>query len=91
LLNAQGHVVGVIQSRLNPLGRGQDVMIPQNVNFAVSLQQLQAMMRASAMSAILGDASDPSSDGRAVGMVAQNMTGQVLCYQNKLEARLNSR
>ncbi len=84
--NAQGHVIGVVESRLNPLGRGSDVMIPQNVNFAVKTQELDRIMRANATLFTFGGATDPVLDGKNLASLAQRATGQVLCYQTKLEA-----
>lgn len=89
--NAQGHVIGVVESRLNPLGRGSDVMIPQNVNFAVKTQELDRMMRSNSTLFTFGAASDPVLDGKSLATLAQGATGQVLCYQTKMEGLATSR
>ena len=88
LLNRRGHVIGVVQSVLNPISQGGQVFIPQNVNFAIKAFVLRSALAATGREALTRDATSQPLDNAALGRLAQAMSGQVRCYRNSLEAQI---
>jgi S1-C subfamily serine protease len=86
LLDERGRLIGIVQAQLNPIGQGRDIVIPQNVNFAVKAAALVQLLEANGYKILPGSSTDPVLDAKALAGVAQEMTGQVLCYRSKLEA-----
>lgn len=88
LLDRRGHVIGVVQAVLNPISQGDEVFIPQNVNFAIKASVLRLVLAANGEEALTGDASSQPLDNPALGRLAQAMSAQVRCYRNWLEAQI---
>ncbi|MES2710759.1 MAG: trypsin-like peptidase domain-containing protein [Pseudomonadota bacterium] len=80
LLDRQGHVVGVVVSKLNAqriAARTGD--IPQNVNFAVKGSEAQEFMRRAGLTPLLAESTGADRNAAEVGEVAHRSTLFVRC------------
>jgi serine protease Do len=80
LLDRQGHVLGVIVSKLNAAGiAARTGDIPQNVNFAVKGQEALDYLRDAGVAPLLADANARDRSAAEVGDVADRSTVMLRC------------
>lgn len=88
VLNEYAEVVGVVQAVLNPITQGENVVVPQNVNFAIRSRTLRGFLAARGAAA-----PEPPlrvrHDSRSLAAKAQSLSAQVICYQSAFESALN--
>lgn len=84
ILNEFADVVGVVQAVLNPITQGQNIVVPQNVNFGIKAGRLREFLAANGISPRARRNPQPL-DSRLLAQQAQQMTAQVVCYQNAIE------
>jgi hypothetical protein len=82
LLDAQGHVIGVVVSKLNALRIAQMTGgdIPQNVNFAIKGVEAQRFLREAGTMPTLAQSTGPEMRAAAVGEVANASTLFIQCF-----------
>jgi serine protease Do len=83
LLDAQGHVIGVVVAKLNAaqVARLTGGDIPQNVNFAIKGDEVLAFLRASGASPITAPSAGPDLHASAVGEIANPATAFLQCLR----------
>jgi peptidoglycan/xylan/chitin deacetylase (PgdA/CDA1 family) len=86
LMDSSGLVIGVIQSKLDALGLSRSIGdIPQNVNFAVSLEALTQFLAKHKID-FLTAARSPALDTARVAEMAQNFTHRIECKVSEQRA-----
>ncbi len=82
LLDSQGHVVGVVVSKLNALRIAQMTGgdIPQNVNFAIKGAEAVAFLRGAGVAPALAASTGAEMRASAVGEVANASTLFIQCF-----------
>jgi S1-C subfamily serine protease len=83
LLDAQGHVVGIVTSKLNAARIAQMTGgdIPQNVNFAVKGTEAAAFLSEHGVAPDLADSSGPDRGAAEIGQIADPATLFLQCYR----------
>ncbi|CAH2600462.1 Trypsin-like peptidase domain-containing protein [Rhodovastum atsumiense] len=83
LLDAQGHVVGVVVSKLNAarIAKMTGGDIPQNVNFAIKGTEAQAFLQGHGVQPILEASTGPDRRAAEVGEIAHPATVFLQCFR----------
>jgi S1-C subfamily serine protease len=80
LLDLQGHVAGVVVSKLNAQRVAQRIGdIPQNVNFAVKGTEAIEFLRRAGVTPVLAESAGPERSAAEVGEIAHRSTVFVRC------------
>ncbi len=87
LLNRRGHVIGVVQSVLNPISQGGQVFIPQNVNFAIKAFVLRSALRQRGLGALGAGDEWPSTLLQELAGSPNSNMGEVTTVSMKYSSR----
>lgn len=88
VFDSRGRIVGIVQAVLMPIQRGRELLVPQNVNFAIKGASVVRFLEAGGYVPRTGIGGQ-TFDQREVAEIARTASAQVLCYGHQIEGQLD--